>query len=162
MNVKAAFLSACLLLMASCDSGGGTAACGMPCTMCERPTEVLTATGDDGTRVSLTIDGEKVANAPLWNVAQGDPPLSLAHASQIAAAWASKHYGDAGGFQIREITLRSFGCFPKNEYWYYIVNFTPIVNGKRTYETGSFVAVLMDGSTAEPVFTVPADANHHP
>lgn len=155
MGGKGALLSACLLLMASCDSGGGAAACGLPCTMCEKPAEVMTATCEDGTHVSLTIDGRKVADAPRWDAAQGDPPLSLANTSRIAAAWASANYGGAGKFQLREISLRSFGCFPTNEYWYSVVNFTRVVNGKRSYEAGSFVAVLMDGSTAEPALTPP-------
>ena len=109
-------------------------------------TSVMSATGDDGKKVELVMDSAIVEKAPAWSPGAGDPPLSIADASEIALAWASEKYRRYDGVEIREISLTALGCESSKAHWYYIFDFTPLMGGNRMYGTGNWAAVLMDGA----------------
>ena len=52
--------------------------------------------------------------------------------------------------KIQSISLSEAGCEPGKRSWYYLVHFTPIIDGSRVYSGVHFAAVLMDGTVVGP------------
>lgn len=109
-------------------------------------TSVMSATKTDGKKVELVLDSGVVEKTPAWVPGAGEPPLSIADASEIASAWAAEKYNRFDGIEIREISLTSLGCTSSKAHWYYVFDFTPMMDGNRMYSAGNWAAVLMDGT----------------
>jgi hypothetical protein len=107
---------------------------------------VMTTTGDDGRTIELVIDSTAVQQTPEWSPGRGDPPLSVARASEIAQDWADQKYARFDSVEIREITLGAPGCVSNNKHWFYIFDFMPVMQGQRMYSGGNWAAVLMNGT----------------
>ena len=106
----------------------------------------MSGTKDDGTRVELIVDSALVEKTPAWHPGQGEPPLSLARAIEIGAAWGKDRYKRFDSVEIREISLRSMGCSALRDRWYYVVDFTPVMDGNRMFGSFNWAAVLFDGT----------------
>lgn len=112
-------------------------------------TPVLSAE-QDGKRFQLVVDSAHVQKTPAWNPSKGDPPLSFAELVTAAMAWAKERYKRYDSVTIREITLVEYGCSRMQDRWYYRVDFSPVMDGKRLWGSGYFAAVLMDGTVVGP------------
>ncbi len=110
----------------------------------------MNAVRDDGTRVSLVIEGAKLKDTPLWDLSNGEPPLSITRASEIAMKWAKEHFDDEGRIEVNMISLKSLRCGGRARHWYYVFDFSPVKNDQWSHEIGHWLAVLMDGSTVAP------------
>ncbi len=111
----------------------------------------MEARTSDGFRIKLVIPSEKMKAAPKWSPEKGEPPLTIANLIKIATSWARNKYKRFDDVKIGEISLMGRGCWANEGYWYYQVDFTPIMDGNQLWSTAYFAAVLMDGTVIEPV-----------
>ena len=111
---------------------------------------VLSTTLDDGTEIGVFLPEEQVMRAPKWAPGQGEPPLGISELVEIATAWALDTYARYDDVRIRSIGLNSRSCGALRDSWYYVVHFTPIIDGNRLIGGGNFAAVLMDGTVVAP------------
>ena len=113
---------------------------------------VMRTTRDDGTKIGIVISDAQLAKAPSWSPTKGEPPLSIAQVVKISSGWAKNHFKRFDSVEIRSIRLSEVGCFSGNrtQSWYYLVDFTPVIDGGRVYSGGHFAAVLLDGSVVGP------------
>ena len=103
-----------------------------------------------GNTYSHKISAEDLADTPSWNPEQGDPPLSLRKALEIARGSLRRYKSKAEVMSVEKIELRQMGV----EKWLYEVAFycwkdvceDKAGNGFRIY-------VKMDGSVIEPEIT---------
>ena len=112
---------------------------------------VYGTTDEQGRKVELVLDSSAVERGPTWTPGAKEPPLSIAKASRIALDWAKRKYARYDTVEIREIVLVPYSCSAAQDRWYYRFEFTPVIDGNRTYGMGNFAAVLMDGSVVGPV-----------
>lgn len=111
---------------------------------------VISTTLDDGTEVGVFLTEAQMARAPEWSPGEGEPPLSVAKAVEVATKWARQTYTRYDDVRIESIGLNGYGCRRARENWYYVVHFTPVIDGNRLYGGGNFAAVLMDGTVVGP------------
>jgi hypothetical protein len=110
---------------------------------------VMTTKLDDGTTMGVLVSDAQFKKAPAWAPGHGDPPLSIAKVVEIAEKWARTHYQGYDSAEIQTVSLSRSGCFDEPRYWYYLVHFVPIKNGKPSMGS-SFAAVLFDGTLIGP------------
>ncbi len=97
-----------------------------------------------GREYRYRLSSEDLKDAPTWNPTAGEPPLSVARATQIASDNFSMVDRGPGPWRIGTIILEELG----NEKWYYSIKF--ICLGCK--EIGGFTTlVTMDGSVVEPL-----------
>jgi hypothetical protein len=118
---------------------------------------VMSTTGEDGRTIELVIDYAVAQKTPEWAPGRGDPPLSVARASEIAQEWAEQKYARFDGVEIREIMLSALGCTSSEDHWFYTFDFTPVMEGQRMYGIGNWAAVLMDGTVIGAEHSGPPD-----
>jgi hypothetical protein len=111
---------------------------------------VMSTTRDDGTKIGVVISDAQFMKAPAWSPDEGDPPISIAQVVKISSAWAKENFKRFDSVQIRSISLSEVGCASSKRSWYYLVHFTPILDGSRVYTGGHFAGVLMDGTVIGP------------
>lgn len=127
-----------LLLVLSC--------CSQSARACD-DTPVMTGTKEDGTKVELILNSKQVAKTPAWRPGQGEPPLSVARAIQLGSTWAKGHYKRFDSVDVERISLQSFGeCSNAQTHWYYVLEFTPVMDGNRFFGSFNWAAVLFDGT----------------
>ena len=112
---------------------------------------VITITKTDGTAIGIVISDEQWKKAPRWKVEAGEPPLSLSKAISIAKAWAKKTYTRYDDVTIEGVDLNAHGCATTRDQWYYLVHFSPIMDGQRLFGGSYIAAVLMDGTVVGPI-----------
>jgi hypothetical protein len=112
---------------------------------------VLTTTKADGTAIGIVISDAQIGKAPTWSIESGEPPLSISKAVAAAKAWGKKTYTRYDDMRIESISLNSLGCSSSKNQWYYVVNFSPIIDGNVLFGGSYFAAVLMDGTVIGPV-----------
>lgn len=136
---RLAFLTTvCASIPACAQSPGG---CGDPI--------VYSSTSQDGLRYEMSITQPALRDAPSWQPGQGEPPISIGKAANIASTWADKNRGHFGELRINELTLEDASCMYGDGHWYYRVEFFPMVGGKSVYTSRYFIAILMDGRVIE-------------
>jgi len=106
---------------------------------------------EDGTTLSLVLTRSQLNGSPKWAPGDGEPPLSVAKATAIGLAWARKKLARFDDVRVQDITLRPTMCGASGKQWYYIINFSPVIDGETLYTSGHFAAVLMSGELVEPV-----------
>jgi hypothetical protein len=112
---------------------------------------VITTTKDDGTTIGIVITDEHLRKSPRWSIEAGEPPLSISKAVAAAKAWGKKTYTRYDDVRIQSISLDAIGCRSVRDKWYYLVHFSPIIDGNAVFGGGFFAAVLMDGTVIGPV-----------
>jgi len=111
---------------------------------------VLTTILDDGTEIGLFLTEEQMSRAPRWTPGQGEPPLGISELVDVATAWALQNYTRYDDVRISSVSLNNRSCGSARESWYYVVHFTPIIDGNRLFGGANFAAVLMDGTVVAP------------
>ena len=111
--------------------------------------KVMSTTLDSGEERTLVIDSSALERTPKWTPGSGNPPLSVAKATEIALWWSKKHFARFDSAEIKSITLSNPGCFSTSKHWFYVFEFEPVLAGNRMYRPGNWAAVLMDGSIIE-------------
>jgi hypothetical protein len=138
MNLRRVFLSLALLLAALHPSPGIVSA-------------QSASTSDSfiygGNIYSHKASEWDLADAPLWNPAQGEPPLSLRKAVETARGSLRRHVRKADDMGVERIELKQLGI----DKWIYMVTFYCWKNECRD-EAGLFFTIYlkMDGSVIEP------------
>lgn len=100
----------------------------------------------DGTKIGLFVSTEQFKLAPSWSPSDGEPPLSISEAYTLVMEWAESEYDDYDSAKVREISLLSQQCPLGDRYWYFRFEFTLIFDGRYVAGSGSWAAVLMDGT----------------
>jgi hypothetical protein len=132
-----------LLVAVATGAHAGVPNCG------DRP--VMTAMKDDGTAIGIVISDEQRKKSPAWNIESGEPPLPVSKAVIAAKAWGKKTYTRYDDVRIHSISLSPIDCFSVKDRWYYLVTFSPVIDGNAIFGSGYFAAVLMDGTVIGPV-----------
>ena len=117
---------------------------------CVEDRPVLTTTKNDGTRIGIFLSRSTVEQTAPWRPEDGEPPLSISTAYTIVKDWAHSKYSRYDGIQIREITLRSYGCSLSPNRWYYIFDISPVIDGNTLFGSGNWAIVLFDGTVVGP------------
>ena len=115
---------------------------------CEDHTPRTTAT-NSGEKYGLIVPGSKVKKAGSWSPKEMvSPPLATYKAYSLVQDWAVNNLPKFDGIEIRSVELVKYHClagFFKEEYWYYVVEYDPLLDGNKMYGSKNFVAVLMSG-----------------
>lgn len=106
---------------------------------------VMSMRGEDGVLTGIVISTTQLEKAPTWTPGRGEPPLSVARAVDIASQWGRIHYRKFDSARIDAVGLNEYGCPSRKKYWFYLVQFRLVKNGKHVWG-GNFVAVLLDGT----------------
>lgn len=135
-----------LLLVPLSLSGSASAA-----ECADRP--VLSGSEVDGTELGIYVPQERLPDSLHWAPGRGDPPLKPSQAARAAKAWAERTY--PGTARIRGIWLHKHPCASDGDRWFYMVDFTLAVDGKRVpplfnSAVVNSAVVLMNGSTIGP------------
>ena len=107
---------------------------------------VISMQKDDGTRVGLVVPSESLKKAPKWIPDNGEPPLSISEARTTVLEWAADKFTRYDSVEISEISLRKSGACSGGEYWFYIFDLRPVIEGNSLWGSGNWAAVLMDGT----------------
>ncbi len=107
---------------------------------------VMSGTKEDGTRVELILDSDQIKKTPAWSPGQGEPPFSVQRAVEVGITWANDHYKRFDSVEVSQISLRPFGCSTERNHWYYVIDFTPVMDGSRMHSSFYWAAVLFDGT----------------
>ena len=110
---------------------------------------VVSEKGDDGVTTGIVISSAQFKQAPKWFPGEGDPPLSISRAIEIADQWGQAAYRNFDSVQIDSVGLDQYGCPGDTKYWYYLVRFRTIKDGTPFFG-GNFVAILFDGKLISP------------
>ena len=104
----------------------------------------------DGTGVEYPVPKKRLLEAPGWTPGQGEPPLTIGQAVEIAEKQASDIPRER--IQVTQISLAT-RLAPDNTYrWYYSIEFYDRGKlGEALPPTLSRVVVLLDGSVVNPV-----------
>jgi hypothetical protein len=111
---------------------------------------VLRTEKEDGTKIGLFISFDQIKATKKWSPEEGEPPLSISDAYSIVKDWGKKEYARYDSVEIRELKLAQHGCSLFSNSWYYVVDFTPVLDGNKLWGSGNWVAVLMDGTVIAP------------
>ncbi|NVK39732.1 MAG: hypothetical protein HWE39_00685 [Oceanospirillaceae bacterium] len=107
---------------------------------------VLSSRKNDGTKVGLFIQEDKIKNTEEWVPDKGSPPFSITAAYKIIKEWAQEHYSRYDGVNVREISLKRYECSSVPNLWYYLIDLNPVIDGNELWGPGNWAAVLMDGT----------------
>jgi hypothetical protein len=109
--------------------------------------QLLSGTDHDGSRYVLSVPEDKLMTAPRWSPASpSEPPLSIKDALAIAMKWGKSKYVRYDSVRIDSITLRpTYGCSHSYDYWLYVVDFRPMIEGNTLSGMGNWAAILMNG-----------------
>ncbi|NMH58696.1 hypothetical protein [Alteromonas ponticola] len=115
---------------------------------CEDHTPRTTAT-HGGEKYGLIIPGSKIKKAGAWSPKKMiPPPLPTFDAYTLVKDWAVTSLPKFDGIEIRSIELVKYHCFGgflEAEYWYYVIEYDPLLDGNKMFGSKNFVAVLMSG-----------------
>lgn len=107
------------------------------------------AKGNDGKETKLIIPGSKIFNSLGWDPELAlEPELSILTVHNMSIRWATENLPEYDGVDITSISLKKYGCMPPNsqkKYWYYLVEYNPIINGNSMFGSGTWLAVLLSG-----------------
>lgn len=137
------FLASLISLMLITGAAAAEGACG-------RTPVMSVSTPDQGT-IELIVDGEALKKAPRWDERASEPPLPISRVAELSLTWARNHYARFDNVELSEIRLKRAPCSSMHGYWFYVVEFTPQLEGAQMLGPGNWLGVLMDGTLVEPV-----------
>ena len=112
---------------------------------------IMSTEKDDGTEISLIVNGSDFEAAPSWKPEEGEPPLSITAARKAVLEWAKTKYTRFDSVDISEISLKNTGqCTGGDERWLYVFDLRPVIEGNAMWGSGNWAAVLMDGTVIGP------------
>lgn len=125
-------------------------------------TSALAANGDiqitrmtegGATPVEYLLPLKRAAALPRWEPAQGDPPLSLQRAVEIARSDLERRKLPVSEYRVQFVELSRLLEGPYEHLWYYEVEFLPNPPHLPKPFWATVVIVLMDGSvvSATPI-----------
>lgn len=107
---------------------------------------VMSARKDNGTQIGLFISQAQIEQTQAWKPEQGEPPLSVSAAYRTVKEWGRKNYTRYDGVNVRELSLKKYGCSLVSDRWYYVFDLNPVIDGNELWSSGNWAAVLMDGT----------------
>ena len=115
---------------------------------CENHTPISTETMD-GEKFGLVIPGSKIRKTQAWSPEEMvSPPLTTYGVYALVNDWAVYNLPKFDGIEIRSMELLKYACRSINsdkEYWYYIVEYYPLLDGNKMLGSNNYVGVLMSG-----------------
>ena len=138
MKLRHVFRSLALMLVALHLSSG---------VVCAQSASTTDSFIYGGKIYSHSISEWDLANAPLWNLAREDPPLSLRKAAELARASLRRYVKKADDMSVERIELKPLGI----DKWIYMVAFY-CWEGACQDEAGRYFRIYLriDGSVIEP------------
>ncbi|MBK7933962.1 MAG: hypothetical protein IPK01_10775 [Acidobacteria bacterium] len=104
----------------------------------------------DGKEYRYELNTDAIKDTPSWNVSDGEPPLPIVRAVDIAKAQLKKLIKKTKGWDVDFVNLHQ----ADRKKWYYEIHFTCIEIGCSDKATGGFtILVKLDGSPVEPKVT---------
>jgi hypothetical protein len=106
-----------------------------------------TSTDVDGVTREFSIPRSIAVRLPDWLPEEGEPPLPMLKAMQLAAAAAQAQSPGHPSFVARRVALNTMSCGePVPNRWYYAVDSVPSRNGGLDMTRSVPIVILMDGS----------------
>jgi hypothetical protein len=115
---------------------------------CENKPFITSQTGD-GKSFGLFADAKYFKNAPEWNIASDEPPLSISSAVEIVNSWAESFYHKYDKVKIENIRIQSPWCMG-DKAWVYVFTLQPEIDGNPVFGSQYLAAVTMSGELIEP------------
>lgn len=107
-------------------------------------------TKPNGNKIGLFANAKDFENTPKWDMHNAEPPLSISSAVSLAKEWADSFYTGFDSVKIKTIRIQEYGCWDAKGNWFYVIDFTPIIDGNKLYGSGYMVAITMAGKILEP------------
>jgi len=111
---------------------------------------VMSTRKDDGKQIGIFIAQDQMERTQAWKPEQGEPPLSVSAAYRAAKEWGRQHYTRYDDVNVREFSLKKYGCSLVSDRWYYLFDLNPVIDGNELWSSGNWAAVLMDGTVIGP------------
>ena len=102
--------------------------------------------GDLKTNVWM-VSLDTLKKAPQWKMGEGEPPLSLGKAIELARNWIISRGCDTNSW-VREVTVRP--VYPMNGEYQHICHYNILFGGVGIYGHYRRCIMLMDGTILEP------------
>lgn len=107
-----------------------------------------------GEKYSYKYTEQDFADTPSWKVEDGEPPLSVSRALQIAKTNLARFVEGSDDFKVRRVTMHNL----RDDKWFYDISFVCMGAPCRNFETRQFqIIVKMDGSILEPKKLIEVD-----
>src|SRR5215471_17395527 len=107
-------------------------------------------TGADCVRQVFAITEEAASKLPQWSPTKDLPPLSIAKATTLATEWVTKQHPKFDSVELRSIELEKVGWGRYPNRWYYLLQFDPVIEGRKFFGGELLVAITMDGTVVPP------------
>lgn len=112
---------------------------------------VMSSTSQDGERIEIEIDSNKLGEASLWSPRENPSPnLSGGEVARIATNWGDRHFDSTKEYEIQQISLTRIGCSALPNSWYYLVEFIEKSQNNLVPRKHSWLAILLDNTVLEP------------
>lgn len=95
----------------------------------------------DGTKVAIYVRESAIDEAPTWDPAEGEPPLTIARMTEAVRQWIDQDPGIAD-VDISKIELKPILHHEAHKNWYYLVQ---LKSRNDVHAKPQYVAVLMSG-----------------
>ena len=108
----------------------------------------------DGKTTILIVPRSKVVNGPQWSPKSSNVPLSMNGAYELVKSWASTNLTRYDSIEVQSIKAERYGCWfgsSNKDYWYYVIEYSPVIDGNKLYGSGNLLAVLMSGEVVPAV-----------
>jgi len=112
-----------------------------------KPTPKPVSSSFRGETYSYKLSDRDFANTPSWKIEDGEPPLSIQRAGEIARQSLPRFVQSAELWKIRRINLTNM----TDDKWYYAIYFNCFGTQCRNLPERSFMSIVkMDGTIIEP------------
>ncbi len=93
---------------------------------------------------------ETVGKTPEWFPEKTDPPLAVSRAIAIAKKAALEDHPKFDDLIVSSVEVRRAGCVRSDNRWFYLVDFSPVIDGQSFSGSEITAAVLMDETVVRP------------
>ena len=119
-----------------------------PASSPPREVELFGTQNQDGIKTDFVTTEAAVRNSPAWNPEGDDPPLSVARAIALAKAEFLSIHPKLDDAKLFSIQLMSIGAADVQDRWFYIIEFSPVLDGNTMFGSQAPIVLLMDGKAA--------------
>lgn len=104
---------------------------------------------DAGVTTEFRVSDAALKASPPWRPAEGDPPLALGKAIEIATQAVRAQHPKFDDVQVWDVHIMSAQCGEGASRWFYSIGFSPVIDGRRMYGGNVEAVLLMNGTVVE-------------
>ena len=104
----------------------------------------------DGKKYSFIVSAAALAKTPEWIAEKQEPPFSILQAIAAAKKAALADHPKFDDVVADSVEVRRAPGARSDNYWFYRVELSPVIEGRRLFGSDLTVVLLMDGTIVKP------------